>query len=491
VAGSGGRTTELTGRAGSRSVRARPGQAARLASKVRAGKVSAQELVGESLRRIDGSRDLNAVTGLRADGALADARAVDAAIARGDAVGPLAGLPLLVKDTEDIAGLPTTCGSLLRRNAGPAAHSSVVPGRLAASGALVIGKTNVSEFAFEAFTSNKLFGATRNPWAPAWSPGGSSGGSAAALAAGLVPLATATDGGGSIRIPASACGLAGLKPTQGIVARDHAPTWIDLSTAGPLASSVADLCLLLSLEAGPSPGDPTAQVSWRLGPLRMPRRVFAAPRVVDYGPIDPSTLELFTDAIRVLERDLRMPIEPLEPAMVFRSGNPDDDFFAIAGSELVGALGRATVERALAEQVLEPTFAEWIRVALDIDVDAYLAARRRVFGYVRELDALLLDESVLVSPTLTVPGWTPDGVVPGREAEAPGLPADVANTAAFNLAGAPALSVPLGRHANGVPFGLQIVGPRYREDLVLGLGAALEVARPWPRVADGYEAFEA
>lgn len=476
---------------GSHSTGTRPGRIARIASDVRAKRVSAEELVTESLRRVEAARDLNAVIRLRAEEALTDARAVDQSIARGEAVGALAGLPLLVKDTEDVVGLPTTHGSLLRRDAPPATRNELVSQRLMACGAIVVGKTNVSEFAFEAFAANQLYGATRNPWAPAWSPGGSSGGSAASLAAGLAPLATATDGGGSIRIPASACGLAGIKPTQGVIARDPIPAWLDLTTAGPLASSVADLCLLLSLEAGPAVGDPTAQVGWKLGPLKLPRRVLATPRVVDYGPIDPATEGLFRDALSVLERDLGLPVELLEPTKLFRAGNPDDDFLLIAGCELLAEIGRTTAERALADGVLEPAFACWIRLALEIQVDAYVAARRRRFAYVRELDELLGDASVLVTPTVTVPGWTPDGVVPGREAESPGLPADVANTAAISLAGSPALSVPAGRHPNGVPFGLQVVGPRYREDLVLGLGAAFEVARPWPAVADGYEAFGA
>jgi Asp-tRNA(Asn)/Glu-tRNA(Gln) amidotransferase A subunit family amidase len=131
----------------------------------------------------------------------------------------------------------------------------------------VVGKTNTPELAFEGYTDNRIFGATRNPWALDFSPGGSSGGSAAALAAGLAPIATATDGGGSIRIPAALCGLAGIKPTNGVIGRRPIPDWIDLSTDGPLAVTVADLALLLQLEAGPVDGDPIAGGSRDRHPL--------------------------------------------------------------------------------------------------------------------------------------------------------------------------------------------------------------------------------
>src|SRR6266540_3970054 len=165
---------------------------------------------------------------------------------------------------EDVEGMPTTFGSLLFKDAPPASADGLVTGRLRAAGAIVVGKTNLPEFAAQGYTTNSLFGVTRNPWALRWSPGGSSGGSGAALAAGMVPLATATDGGGSIRIPAALCGLAGIKPSGGLIGRRPIPDWIDLSTDGPLATSIEDLRLLLALEAGPVVGDPTAlPTGWR------------------------------------------------------------------------------------------------------------------------------------------------------------------------------------------------------------------------------------
>ena len=161
-----------------------------------------------------------------------------------------------------------------------------MPRRLRAAGAIVVGKTNQPEFAFAGFTTNALYGTTTNPWGTDWSPGGSSGGSGAALAAGMAAIATATDGGGSIRIPAAFCGLAGLKPTNGVIGREPIPDWIDLSTFGPFATSIADVRLLLSMEAGPVPGDPSAlPVPAPDAELVCPRRVLAVPRFEGTHPL--------------------------------------------------------------------------------------------------------------------------------------------------------------------------------------------------------------
>ncbi|HSN06115.1 MAG TPA: amidase, partial [Candidatus Angelobacter sp.] len=248
---------------------------------VAAGRVSAVAAVEEALRRIR-ERDiaLGAVVALRADAALAEAAELDARRAAGEAPGPLHGVPVLVKDLEDVAGMPTRKGSRLLVGASPATADEVVPALLRRAGAVVVGKTNLPEFAIEGFTDNLLDGLTRNPWNPAMTPGGSSGGSAAALAAGMVPIATATDGGGSVRIPAGLCGLVGLKPTHGAVGRWPAADWIDLSTYGPMATTVDDVRLLLCLMVGRVDGDPSsAPFPTRPsdGPWR-PRRVLVADR---------------------------------------------------------------------------------------------------------------------------------------------------------------------------------------------------------------------
>jgi len=199
-----------------------------LATQVRNGTIDPVDLVKESLRRIEAASELNAVVDLYADEALTIAQTHSRQ-------GSLAGLPLLVKDMARVKGHVTTAGSLLYKDAAPDADDDIAVARLRAEGAIIIGRTNSPEFGGTAFTSNKLFGATRNPWNPAQSPGGSSGGSSAALAAGLAPLATTSDGGGSVRGPAAATGLVGLKPTMGAVGRNFLPRWIEFSTQGPTA----------------------------------------------------------------------------------------------------------------------------------------------------------------------------------------------------------------------------------------------------------------
>src|SRR5512132_444213 len=245
-----------------------------LAGAVRDAHVSASELVRlayERIARLNG--DLNAVIALRPEEeAIAEAEKRRASASESNGPLPLLGLPLLVKDNTDVAGMRTVNGSRLLQDAVPAKRDARVVERLRAAGAIVVGRTNVPEFSFSGFTDNVVYGPARNPWGVEWSTGGSSGGSGAALAAGLVPIATATDGGGSVRIPAAFCGLAGLKPTNGLIARSPIPSWIDLSTKGPLTGSMSDIRLLLNIMEGPEPGDPAAIRS------RSPRPGTDAPR---------------------------------------------------------------------------------------------------------------------------------------------------------------------------------------------------------------------
>ncbi len=481
----------------------------RLGRAVAGREVGAVELVRlalDRIERLDGQ--LNAVVALRGEAALEEASALDRRVAAGERVGRLAGVPLLVKDLEDVAGMRTTFGSLLFADAPLATRDGLVTERLRAEGAIVVGKTNLPEFAAEGYTANLLFGVTRNPWAPEWSPGGSSGGSGAALAAGMAPLATATDGGGSIRIPAALCGLAGIKPTGGLIGRRPIPDWIDLSTDGPLATGVADLRLLLDIESGPVAGDPTAlPVPWRdasaadddhqggpnagratgrNGRRAWPARVLAAPRFVDHGPLEPAVADLFEQALLAVERELGLPVEPIEPASIFATGDLDADWLVITATEHAHKLGRELIEANV--ERLHANARAFLRVGLNTSVEDYLAARRRRFEYVRELDELLGPDGVIATPTLASSGWLAEGLMPG--AERLGVPDEVYNCAAANMTGHPSLSLPAGRFGSGVGFGLQLTGPRFSDALLLDLGEAWEQARPWPPVAPGYEPFD-
>ncbi len=452
-----------------------------LASAVRARSASATDLVRMSFERIERlDPPLNAVIRVR-EGALDDARAMDERVEHGEDPGPLAGLPLLVKDMEDVAGMPSTYGSRAFADAPAATADGLVPRRLRAAGAIVVGKTNQPEFAFAGFTTNTLYGTTTNPWGTEWSPGGSSGGSAAALAAGMAAVATATDGGGSIRIPAAFCGLAGFKPTNGVIGREPIPEWIDLSTFGPFATSITDVRLLLSIEAGPVPGDPSAlpfPLPMRDGP---PKRALAIHRFEGTHPLPDGVAERFEVAISSVERELRLPVETLEPGSIFTHGSTGDDWFTLCAVEHLHGLGREFVHEHM--DVFSPNFRSTMAYALEIDPDGYMAARRRRFDHVRDLDLLLGDDTVLLTPTMCVEGFHPEGTGPDREQ------ADAYNTSETNITGHPSLSVPAGRCPNGIPFGLQITGPRFRDDLVLNLGAAWEAANPWPLAAPGYEPF--
>ena len=451
---------------------------------MRDGEASCVELVQRSLQLVEaGNPALGAVVAMRGEQALREAADQDRRLARGERVGPLAGVPLLVKDLEDVAGMVTTQGSLVYADAPPAQRDGLVPGRLRAAGAVVIGKTNLPECAFEAYTANRLFGATRNPWDLRLSPGGSSGGSAAALSAGMVPIATATDGGGSARIPAAFCGLVGLKPTNGIIARSPAPSWLDLSTDGPMGHSVADLRLLLELEKGPAIGDPSAVPLWSPGPPGQLTRVVAAGRNCDWGALDPDLEAAFVAALELLESALGLPVERVHPDRVTPAGNVDVDWYTMCCAEQAHQIGEDVLrERA---QDFDPVLLTQMQVGLQTPLKDYVLARRRRFEHVRHLDLLLGQDGVLVTPTVAMTAQLADGRMLG--ADEPGTSEDALNTCLQNITGHPAVSLPAGHLPGGLPFGLQVTGPRFRDDLLLDLAERWEQACPWPWFAPGFE----
>ncbi len=464
-----------------------PGAIRTTAEAIVSGRATAVDAVEECVRRIRERDDaLGSVVALRVEEALAEAADLDARRASGAAAGPLHGVPVLVKDLEDVAGMPTRRGSRLLVDAPPATVDEVVPARLRRAGAVIVGKTNLPEFATEGFTDNLLDGTTRNPWDLAQTPGGSSGGSGAALAAGLAPIATATDGGGSVRIPAAVCGLVGLKPTHGAVGRWPAADWLDLSTYGPMATTVDDLRLLFLLMTGVVAGDPDS-APFPVPTRSRPTRVIVAERTSPLGPLPGPVADAFHSAASSMAEVLGAQQVVLEDHELFADlGDPDLDWFVLAPAEHVNALGRAFVEENL--DAMHPATAEFMRHGLTIGVDDYLAARRRRTLYTRRLDELLGDDAVLLTPTVAVDTWfadgrtEPDGVV--------GMtPPAAFSTAVQNLTGHPAVSVPAGRHASGLPFGLQVTGARWSDSSLLDVAELWEQARPWPRTAPGYDEF--
>jgi Asp-tRNA(Asn)/Glu-tRNA(Gln) amidotransferase A subunit family amidase len=465
-----------------------PGPLHVLSATVREGRLSVTTLVTASIERLEAANpDLNVLAEAAFDEALATAAATD----RGDRPrGALAGIPTLIKDLEDWRGHPTRKGSLALRDVAPAVANGVIPQRLLDAGAVVVGKSTLPEFAIEGYTANLLTGVTRNPWNLDLSPGGSSGGSAAAVVAGLVGVATATDGGGSIRIPASFCGLVGIKPTNGLIGRWPTHDWIDYSTDGPFATSCDDLRLLLDVMAGPVAGDPTAPTRAFLAAMarldERPLRVFAAERTSPLGPLPRGVGSAFHDAVSAFADLMKTTISWREPEGFFVDGDPDLDWFTVTTAEHVTSLGRAWVQEHMDE--FHVSTQEFLSAGLAVTADEYLRARRRRFHYVRTLDELLGEDGLLLTPTLASEGYLADGRL-SPDADVHGLPPEVYSTAVQNVTGNPALTLPFGMMASGLPFGLQITGPHYDDYRLLDIAAVVEAAHPWSRTAPGYESL--
>ena len=463
-----------------------PGPLSRITRAVRDGQLLATTVVKASIERLEDADPLLNVTAERDfDEALRQSERID----RGDAApGPLLGAPTLIKDLEDWRGHPTRKGSLALRDAPLATNNAVVPARLINAGAVVVGKSTLPEFAIEGYTANLLTGVTRNPWNPELSPGGSSGGSAAALAAGLVLVATATDGGGSIRIPASLCGLVGLKPTNGMIGRWPAPDWIDYSTDGPFATSSDDVRLLFDVMVGPIAGDPSAP------PLAMRDHLkpfdasslslFAAERTSPLGPLPPEVSRAFHAAVHAVSDLLAQPVNWRATEGFFSESDPDLDWFTVSTAEHVAALGRRWVIEHMDQFHIATQ--EFLSTGLAVSIEEYLSARRRRFLATRTLDELLNDNGLLLTPSVASTGWLADGRLDSTS-EVHGLPASVMSTAMQNVTGHPALTIPFGHFTNGLPFGLQITAPHYHDRRLLDLAAVIEAAFPWARSAPGYE----
>ena len=470
---------------GSRSLPdpSRPGTVSALAAAVASGSLRAEDVVEASIAALEATQStLNSWTAESFDAARASARAMD----RGDALpGVLAGVPLLIKDLEDWAGHPTRKGSTTTTPQA-ATTTAQTPARLIAAGAIGLAKSTLPEFAIEGFTANLATGITRNPWNLEYSPGGSSGGSAAAVASGAVVIGTATDGGGSIRIPASLCGLVGLKPTNGAIGRWPAHDWLDYSTDGPFATSSDDLRLLYAVMNGGVAGDPSAPTRAMLeamSSLPRPTRAVAAVRTSPLGPLPPGVAQRFSEGVASFETLLNVPVTWMEPEEFFPTGDPDLDWFIVCACEHVASLGRAFVREHFDEfHVATKAFFE---VGLTTSLDDYLAARRRRFDYVRFMDELLGDDGVLLTPTVASDGWLADGRLTLEDPVA-SLPPHVYSTAMQNITGNPALTVPFGLLPTGLPFGLQITAPHFFEAQLLDLADLWQEAFPWARCAPGY-----
>lgn len=456
-----------------------------LASRVRRGDLSARELVGHALGQIE--RDnltVNAFVAVDGERALDAAAAVDAVVASGGDPGPLAGIPIGVKDLEDAAGFVTTRGSPAYADRAPAEADSVLVARLVAAGCVVVGKTNTPELGWKPDTDNAVFGRTCNPWNLAHSAGGSSGGSAAAVAAGMVPLATGSDGGGSLRIPSAACGLSGVKPSLGRVPSGgrHAPDWQELSTKGPLARKLSDVVAALEVVVGPDPTDlrslPRAEASWTAaveGDPRPPARVAWSP-TLGYAAVDAEVLAHCERAVRVLGE---LGSEVVEVATVFDE-DPVDQWLTLSG--VYNLRTHAEIVGTPMWDRIDPVLAMLIDNARSLSALDVVRAEDAGHALNLRLVDLFRDVRLLVTPTMAAPA--PPSAL-GGSALINGEPDLnwVKFTYPFNMTRSPAATVCVGLSSQGIPIGLQLIGPQHADLVVLRTAAALERALNFDAVA--------
>jgi aspartyl-tRNA(Asn)/glutamyl-tRNA(Gln) amidotransferase subunit A len=463
------------------------------ADAIRRGERSAVDVLDRCLKAIEEHNDeLNAFVHLDPEGARERATEIDRMVAQGHDPGPFAGVPFGVKDLEDCAGMPTSHGSLLFKGQPPVSTDSVHVGRLRRAGAVFVGKTAAPEFGTIQFTRTKAWGVTRNAWNLERTPGGSSGGSAAAVAGGLVPIATASDGGGSTRIPAAFSGLVGMKPSYGRIPH---PTADPSQTAvyGVEAMTVADAARHLDVVSGPHDIDrvslppPSVRYEDAIEQLDVGGLRIGWSGDLGFAVVDPEVLDLTRAAAETIAGQagvdlIDQRVQLTDPVRTWLTAGaltlwldidekqhyPDrlDDLTPYVKYSLEGSFDRPA-----------RTLAAGLRRRLQLDADA----------------AAIFDEvDVLITPTTAIPAFAAAGPSPTSIAgedldERFGRLAAGAMSVPFtmlaNLCWNPACSVPAGLSADGLPVGVQIIGRRHADEVVLRLARLLESARPWPRHA--------
>jgi aspartyl-tRNA(Asn)/glutamyl-tRNA(Gln) amidotransferase subunit A len=472
------------------------GGAVAIAEDVRQGKRSAEEVTREALGQV-GARDpaIHAFLHVATDEALARARAIDARRARGESLGPLAGVPIAIKDAISTRGIPSTAGSKILGGYVPAYDATVIE-RLLAADAVVVGKTNMDEFAMGSSTENSAFGVTRNPWALDRTPGGSSGGSAAAVAAGMVTCSLGSDTGGSIRQPASFTGTVGIKPTYGRVSRYGLIAFASsLDQVGPFATDVRSAARVLEVIAGKDGHDATCLDAPASGfeaacgqsvrgmRIGMPEEYFA-------DGLDPAVGEAVRAAVQRLEaegcvvRQVKLPHTRFAVATYYVLATAEASSnlarfdgvrygLRVARSDLrdmYGATRDAGFGAEVKRRILLGTF-----VLSSGYYDAYYGKAQRVRTLVRrDFDEALREVDVLCSPTAPTPAFRL-----GEKIDDPlAMYLQDVYTLPASLAGVPAMSVPCGMTKDGLPVGLQIIARPLEEATMLRLAAAWEAHSP-------------
>lgn len=451
-----------------------------LAKAIKAKKMSPVEAVRAILSAIDRVNPrINAYVTLDGDRALAAAKEAERAVMRKKELGPLHGVPFSVKDAAYTQGVRTTMGSRLMENDIPTEDAEFVA-RLKRAGAILLGKTNTPEFATVPYTENQIFGITRNPWNLDRCPGGSSGGAAAAVAAGLGPLATGNDVGGSIRIPASCCGVFGIKGQYGRV--PNYPVfhlWESMLHEGPITRTVRDGTIMLEIMAGPHWGDRHSQLP-PIGRLTASLRKgvkgwkIAWSPDLGYSQVGREVREICSQAARKFSA-LGARVEEAHPGFE----NPEMTFVTVVNAELAAMFTLFGPLEQIKDQ-LDPRLANRLAANQNLTAFDYLRATFDRRELAVKVGRFFETYDLLLTPTIGTPPWpiNPNGIVQ----EIDGQPVTSRGwllTFPFNLSGHPAASVPAGWTREGLPVGLQIVGRHNDEAAVLRAAAAFEEAEPW------------
>jgi aspartyl-tRNA(Asn)/glutamyl-tRNA(Gln) amidotransferase subunit A len=435
-----------------------------LVNKVKSKEMSAREMTQAALSNIETQdKAINAFCALNAEAAIAQADAIDARLAAGEDPGALAGIPIGIKDLEDAKGFVTTFGSALHTDDEPAVEDSVLVGRLRDAGCVILGKTNTPEFGHKGKTDNVPFGVTKNPWNLEYSPGGSSGGSAAALAAGMIPLATGSDGGGSIRIPSALCGLSGIKTSQGRIPNGgkNPPGSGLLTVKGPMTRTTLDTALALDVAVGDHATDIFAQegdgADWasQLTNAALPEKVIWSP-TMGFATLDKEILAICEKAVEklqaagvtIIENDKIWDEDPVASWMVF------------------WASARARAQQHLMNTPdwpkVDPVLQRMIEIgATKMTGAAYASAIDACHHLNYQLETAFKDAPLIVTPATCgqPPKLDGDGTINGEQ-----TPGWVAFTMGINMTRNPAGVVPAGLSESGLPVALQIIG-RQRDDV--------------------------
>ncbi|MFC2122181.1 amidase [Bacteroidota bacterium] len=452
--------------------------AAEMARAIRAKKLSTVEITGAVLNRIERiNPKINAYCTIVAESAIKQAKQAEAMVTRGEKLGPLHGVPVSIKDLIFTQGIRTTAGSRIYQDFVPQQDAIAVE-RLKAAGAIIIGKTNTAEFGWVAITDNELFGLSRNPWNLDRTPGGSSGGAAASVASGIGPVAMGSDGGGSIRIPGSFCGVFGFKPSFGRVPQ-HAefPGWETLSHTGPITRTVEDAALTMEVIAGRDDRDPASLPDTGLRYLPFPTADLTGLKIAwspDLGYITVDhQIRQTTEAAAKAFASLGAAIEVATPAI----NSPESAFSTIVSARMATVFGDKMAEW---EEQMAPALARFIQRSSGISATQYIEACFEQRRFWQAIQPFFEKYDLLLTPTAAAPPFE-HGILGPREIDGKNVgPLEwMAFTYPFNLTGQPAASVPCGWTDDGLPIGLQIIGRRFDDATVLKAAHAFEQTSPW------------